>query len=198
MINLLPPELKDQYIYGRRNTVLRRWALAMGFGIAGVAVVTFTGLFFMEKSIVTYRGQVNATSQHLADENLEKTREHSKQVSADIKLATDVLSKEILFSKLLTQIAKVIPPRTSLTDLNISSDQTGLEIKALAADYLSAAQLQVNLQDPANPIFAKADIQTITCGGQSADPKYQCTVTIKALFKQNNQFLYLNKDSKAQ
>lgn len=195
MINLLPPELKQHYEYGRRNTVLRRWATALAFGLLGVCIVTFGGLFMMEKSIITYRKQVGDSNQSLTQQHLAQTRDQAKQVSGDIKLATDVLSKEVLFSKLLTQIAKVIPPRASLTDLNISKDQASIEIKAVAADYLSATQLQVNLQDPANQIFSKADIQTISCkNGTTTDTRYPCSVTIKALFNKNNQFLYINKD----
>jgi Tfp pilus assembly protein PilN len=193
MINLLPPELKQQYVYGRRNTVLRRWATAMVFGLAGVAIVAFAGLFLMQQSIVTYRGQVSSSNQLLDSQKLEQTRAHAKEITASVKLAEDVLAKEILFSKLITQIGKVTPPNTSLTDLNIGKDQNSLEIKAVSSDYTSATQLQVNLQDPANKIFSKADIQTITCGTNATDPHYPCSVTIKALLNQNNPFLFITK-----
>lgn len=195
MINLLPPTLKEQYVYGRRNTVLRRWAVALAFGLVGVCVVTFGGLFMMEKSILTYRDKVNDAKQVLADEKLDETRKHAEDITGSVKLAVDVLSKEVLFSKLISQIATVIPSNTNLTDLNIGKDQDSVEIKAIAADYTSATQLQVNLQDPANKIFSKADIQAITCSsGGGSNPRYPCSVTIKALFSKNNPFLFINKN----
>jgi hypothetical protein len=194
MINLLPPDLKQQYVYGRRNTILRRWAVAMAFGLAGVAVVTFAGLFVMEKSIVSYRKQVGDTNQLLSQEKLDETRQQTKDITDSIKLSVNVLSKEVLFSKLITQIGKVTPSNTSLTDLNIGKDQTSIEIKAVSSDYTSATQLQVNLADPANKIFSKADIQTISCTSGTTDPRYPCSVTIKALFNQNNPFLFINKN----
>jgi septation ring formation regulator EzrA len=194
MINLLPPELKEQYVYGRRNTVLRRWAIAVTCGLAGVVVVTFAGLFMMEKSINHYRSQVAQSDQLLTDQQLDQTRQHAKDITASVKLAVDVLSKEIMFSKLITQVGKVTPPNTSLTDLNIGKDSTSLDIKAISLDYNSATQLQVNLQDPANKIFSKADIQTITCNDSAADPKHPCSITIKALFNQSNPFLFINKN----
>jgi Tfp pilus assembly protein PilN len=193
VINLLPPELKEQYIFGRRNTALRHWAVAMAFGLAGVALVTFSGLFFMEKSIISYRNQVADTEKRLADQNLDQTRKHAKDITASIKLAVDVLSREILFSQLLTQIAKVIPQSANLTDLTISQARGSIELKAVSADYTSATQLQVNLKDPANKIFSKADIQAISCSSGSADPRYPCSVTIKALFNDNNPYLFINK-----
>jgi Tfp pilus assembly protein PilN len=192
MINLLPTDLKEQYGYGRRNTTLRRWATALFFGLAGVLVVTFLGLFVMQQSIIKYRGQVSASQRSLEEQKLEETRAEAKDITESIKLATDVLSREVLFSQLLTQIAKVIPPNVSLTDLTISQAQSAIELKAVSADYTSATQLQVNLQDPANRIFSKADIQAISCNNPT-DPRYPCSVTIKALFSANNPYLFINK-----
>jgi len=192
MINLLPTDLKEQYVYGRRNVSLRRWAVALAFGLVGVVVVTFGGWLLMQRSITQYQGQVATAQDSLKKQDLDGTRAHAKAITDSIKLATNVLSQEILFSQLLTQVAKVIPSNASLTDLDISTDQSSIEVKAVAADYASATQLQVNLQDPANKIFSKADIQTITCNG-GQDPKYPCSVTIKALFSQNNPFLFINK-----
>lgn len=192
MINLLPPDLKEQYTYGRRNVSLRRWAISLLFGLFGVALVTFAGLFYMEKSIVTHRADVARAEQLLKEQKLEETRESAKNITGSIKLAVDVLSKEILFSQLLTQIATVVPPNTSLTDLTISKEQDNIEIKAVSADYVSATQLQVNLEDPSNKIFSKADIQSINCSSTQAS-RYPCTVAIRALFSKDNPYLFINK-----
>ncbi len=106
-----------------------------------------------------------------------------------------VLSREVLFSKLLTQIAAVTPTNTSLTDLSISNVAGSLDITAISSDYQSATQLQVNLEDPRNKIFSKADIQNITCNPDATDPRYPCSVRIKALFSDDNPFLFINKSA---
>jgi Tfp pilus assembly protein PilN len=193
MINLLPPNLKEQYTYGRRNVSLRLWAASLMLGLIGVVVVTFAGLFYIEKSIVSHRAQAADAEQLLQQQNLEQTRAEAKNITGSIKLAVDVLSKEILFSQLLTQIATVIPPNTSLTDLSINKEQDNIEIKAVSADYTSATQLQVNLEDPANKIFSKADIQSISCTNGQQDARYPCTVAIRALFSKDNPYLFINK-----
>src|SRR5664279_4221698 len=158
MINLLPTDLKQQYIYARRNTVLRHWALALLFGMIGVAVVTTAGLLYMQKSTDTYSRQVISTHDSLEAQQLTHIKQHSEDITNSLKLVVQVLSREVLFSKLLTQIASVMPPNTSLTDLSISQVQGALEISAASTNYESATQLQLNLQDPANKIFNKADI----------------------------------------
>ena len=197
MINLLPTDLKQEYLYARRNTSLRRWAFALLFGLVGVGLVTTGGLLYMQNSIDTYSRQVVQSEDSLKEQKLNETRKHSEDITNSLKLVVDVLSREVLFSKLLTQIAAVTPAQTSLTDLSINSVQGSLDITAVSSDYQSATQLQVNLQDPANKIFSKADIQNISCNPTATDPQHPCTVTLKALFATNNPFLFINKTSRS-
>lgn len=195
MINLLPPDLKEQYLYGRRNTVLRHWAFAMAFGLVGAILITGAGLFYMQQSIAHYQQQVAATEQLLKEQKLAETQKKSEEITANLKLAVNVLSKEVLFSELLKQIGAVTPPNTALTDLSISEVSGAIELTAGSSDYTSATQLQANLEDPANKIFSKADIQNITCSTtpNSANPRYPCTMRLRALFAKDNPFLFINQ-----
>ncbi len=195
MINLLPTDLKQEYIFARRNTRLRHWAFGLLFGLVGVGLVATGGLLYMQRSIDDYSHRALVASDDLRVQKLDETRKHADDITGSLKLVVQVLSREVLFSKLLTQIASVTPSNTSLTDLSISQTQGSLDITAISTDYQSATQLQVNLADPANKIFSKADIQSITCSGSSSDPKYPCTVSIRALFANNNPYLFINKSS---
>lgn len=193
MINLLPTDLKEQYSYARRNSGLRRWAFALLFGLVGVGVVTTGGLLYMQHSIDTFSSQVLSTQSSLKDQKQDQTKQQSEEITSSLKLVVNVLGREVLFSKLLTQIAAVTPAQTSLTNLSISNVQGAIDITAISTDFKSATQLQVNLQDPANKIFSKADIQNIACSANAVDPRYPCTVAIRALFAANNPFLFINK-----
>lgn len=193
MINLMPNDLKEQYLYARRNSQLRRWAFALLFGLVGVGLVGTGGLLYLQQSIDDYSQQVVSLEDTLEKQQLKETRQKSEDITSSLKLVVDVLSREVLFSKLLTQIGSVTPPNTSLTDLSISKVQGSLDITAISSDYASATQLQVNLSDPDNKIFSKADIQNITCSSNPTDPRYPCTVTLKALFAENNPYLFINK-----
>ncbi len=197
MINLLPTSLKQEYVYGRHNSVLRRWVFALLFGLIGVGIVTTGGMLYMQRSIDDYSHRALAIQDTLKLQKLDETRKHSEDITNSLKLVIQVLSREVLFSKLLTQIASVTPPNTSLTDLSISKVEGALEITAISSSFESATQLQVNLQDPNNKIFSKADIQNIVCNTNSTDPRYPCTVTLRALFSNNNPFLFINKTAPA-
>lgn len=193
MINLLPPDLKQSYIYAQRNTHLLRWIVAFLLAIVGLGVIATYGYLYMNKSVTDYSHKVASTQTTLKDQQLTQTEAQVKDITNSLKLVVQVLSKEVLFSKLLTQMATVIPANTLLTQLNIAKVQGSIDITAITANYNTATQLQVNLQDPANKIFSKADIENITCSPQSAqDPRYPCTVSIRALFATNNPFLFIN------
>lgn len=197
MINLLPPALKQDYRYGAKNTVLLNWVTAFVVAIIGLGLLATYGLVTIQKSSDSYAGQVATSQAQLQKQNLKGTEKQVKEISNDFQLVVKVLSKEILFSKLLRQIATVVPSNTILTGLNINpSTSTGVDITAAAANYTAATQLQLNLQDPSNQIFSKADIVNISCGGTSGS-NYPCNVQIRALFSNSNPYLFINSDKKA-
>lgn len=192
MINLLPPETKQDFLYGARNTTLLHWATAFIVGLIGLALITTYGLVTIQKSANSYASQVASAQQQLKDQNLEGTEKQVKELSSDFKLVVQVLSKEVLFSKLLRQIATVIPSNAILTGLTINQTSGGIDITAAAKDYDTATQLQLNLSDPTNKIFSKADIVSINCSTSAQNAEYPCAVQIRALFSNSNPYLFIN------
>jgi len=192
MINLLPPDTKQDYLYGARNTMLMHWAVAFVFGLVGLGLLATYGLLTIQKSSTSYASQVAMARQQLADQNLQGTEKQVKELSGDFKLVVKVLSQEVLFSKLLNQMATVIPANTILSGLTINQTSGGIDITAKSSDYNAATQLQLNLQDPANKIFSKADIVSINCSASSQDSTHPCSVQIRALFSNSNPYLFIN------
>lgn len=197
MINLLPPDLKRDYLYGARNTMLMNWALAFAAGLLGLGMLATYGLVTLQKSSTSYSTQVSMAQQQLDDQNLKGTEKQVKELSSDFKLVVQVLSKEVLFSKLLRQIATVIPSNAILTGLTINQVSGGIDITAAAKDYETATQLQLNLQDPTNKIFSKADIVSISCSASAQNASYPCAVQIRALFSNSNPYLFINSKGSA-
>lgn len=194
MINLMPPEKKEVIWYARRNSILIKWGLGIGFAGLGVLLVAAGGLFYLKHESKSYQKSIDTTKALLNQQNEEATLKRSEEMKGNLQLAVDVLSKEILFSKLLTQIGKAIPQGTVLEKLNLTSDlQGGLDISIGAISYQTGVQAQVNLADAENGIFEKADLGAVTCVPEEEE-KYPCTATIRALFsKDNNEFLKLNQ-----
>lgn len=191
MINLLPRQQKEHIAFARRNTVLRKWALASFIGVMGILLVLAAGFVFINHSSKAWQKQVDETQTQLKKQKLEETQKRVTEISDSVKLAGQVLSKQILFSRLLEQVGGAMPPKSALQSLTISSTEGGIDLTAAATDYQAASQVQVNLSDPANKIFEKADIVSITCqDNPDGTLQYPCNVTIRALFAKNNTFQY--------
>lgn len=196
MINLLPPETKQSYRYALRNVVLARWLLAFALAFIGLGALGTGGVVYMQQLSHQYARQTDIIQEQLKQQKLTETQSHIQDMTNDFRLVVQVLSQEVLFSKLLEQIAATIPPNANLTNLNITQAAGGIDLTAVATDYTTATQVQVNLADPSNKIFSKADILNITCSSTAANPRYPCTVTIRALFSDNNPFLFINSSGK--
>jgi len=193
MINLLPPEIKLGYHYARRNVRLRRWVIMCVVALVGLGALTTFGLLRLHQANRQYTNQIASTQRLFKQEDFAGTQKQVQDISNSFRLVVKVLGQEVLFSELLKQIAAIIPPNTDLTGLNINQAQPGITISAMATNYTAATQVQVNLADPANKIFSKADIVSLTCGNSNnLNPNYPCTVTVQALFAANNPFLFIN------
>src|SRR5665213_2785037 len=198
MINLLPPEIKDGYRYARHNVMLRRWVVICLIALVGLGCLATYGLLSIRQSTVHYNNQIAASEAQFKQEDFAGTQAQVKDISNSFKLVVKVLGQEVLFSELLKQIAATIPANANLTGLNISQTQGALDISAITTEYNTATQVQVNLADPTNKNFSKADIINITCNPESAvDPHYPCTVNVRALFAKNNPYLFINSKAGA-
>ncbi len=192
MINLLPPETKENMLYARRNTVLLRWVFALLIAWVGVGLIFIGGQIYLSSTIKSTTASLEQSRQSLKDQKFDETTKQLEDLSNNTKLILQVLSREVLFSNLLRQLGSIVPPNTTLQSFQVDKLQGGLALQAAAKDIESATQLQVNLQDPANKIFEKADIESINCTAPDPDTEYPCQVQIRALFAKNNPYLYIN------
>lgn len=192
MINLLPDDLRENYTYARRNAALLRWTWAFAAGLGGLIVITLGGVFYMNQSVNALNSQVQHGQTLLASQHVDQVKQQTTEISNNLKLVVQVLSNEVLFSQLLKQVGTITPANVVLTGLSISKVQGAIDLNIASADYNAATQMQINLADPHNQLFSKADIISINCNSSNSDPHYPCTASIRALFNANNPFLFIN------
>lgn len=197
MINLLPLEAKESIFYARRNIRLRHWTISLLAGMVGILGIVGIGHLYLHNSINVYAAQVSQGNEELKAQNLEETQTKVQDLTNNLKLVAQVLQREVLFSKLLSQIGAALPSGSVLTSLSINKVQGGIDLQAAATDYQTATQVQINMHDPNNKIFEKADILSIQCAtattteGDPLKAQYPCTVQIRALFAKNNSFSFI-------
>ena len=196
MINLLPPETKRAYHYALINQKLLKWVTALVIGVLGLGAIGTYGWISVHRAVSTSSRQVVSLQQNLAANHLAASEANIQAIANDFTLVVKVLSQEVLFSKLLSHMAAAMPQGANLTRLNITTTAggSGLDITAEASNYTTATQVQVNLSDPSNGIFSKSDLVNIDCSPNSTpDKNYPCSVSLRAQFAKNNQFLFINQ-----
>jgi hypothetical protein len=201
MINLLPPAEKEAITFARYNTQLRRWIAGACVGLAGVLVVVLGGQMYLRQTTQSYESAIATSKQDLEQQKQTETLKQVKDIQDSLKLVVSVLSREVLFSKLLQQVGQIMPRGTVLESLSLSTEsetETAFDLTASAVDYQSASQVQVNLQDPNNKLFEKTDLINITCTPPAAGEAipYPCKATLRVLPAKDNPFLLLNEEAR--
>ena len=198
MINLLDSDSKENIIYARRNSILMRWLIGLSIGVFGIIVITLAGILFLNNASSETNNLIASTQKQLSDEKLGQVQSQISGISNNLKLMVTVLSHEVLYSQLFKQIGSVFPNGAALTGLNIPQGATGIDLQVDTKDYQTATQVQINLQDPSNKIFSKADIISIQCQPNiSRDVNgnivgYPCVEQLRAQFVANNPYLFIN------
>lgn len=195
MINLLPSDELQNILYARRNTSLVKWLAACAAAIVGVLLIVGTGRVIIDRSANQVAAQLATGQEQLKVQKLEETTQQVEDISASLKLATQVLSRQVMLSQLIPQIGSVLPSGTALSSLQLNKIEGGIDLAISATDFQSATQVKVNLDDPKNKLFQKADINNIDCAN-SEDPRYPCIATIRALFSDENPYSFINQGKK--
>ena len=130
MINLLPPDLKSEYRYARRNSALLNILGLIGFGVLGLALLAAAGVLYLQQSSKTYTAQAESIQQALVAQKQAETEKKVEEISSSLKLSVQVLSQEVLFSQLLKQLAVITPSNTRLSGISISQLQGAVDISA--------------------------------------------------------------------
>ncbi len=199
MINLLPSELKQSLAFAHHNTKLIKVIIGLGVGIIGIIIVVIGSLIYLQQETNIYKDSTAKAAITLEEQHEKETMGRVQDIGNSLKLVVDVLSQEILFSKLLRQVGSAMPPDTVLQDLKLSSELDGaIELQAGAKDYNSATQIQVNLEQGSDSVFAKADLIGVNCSSPTdgkSDP-YPCKASLTAVFSKDSDFKLLDKAKK--
>lgn len=196
MINLIPTEHKREIHFARLNAKLINWLIGCAIVFAGLAVITAGSLFYLKQDVSSYQRQIDDGNKQLVDQKETETLKQVAEMSGNFNLVVNVLSREVLFSKLLRYVGSVMPEGTVLQDLNLSRDGSrGLTLTIGATAYDRAAQALVNLQSDENLLFKGADATKIDCESNESKDPYVCAATIRTILTDDNPFLLLNQEA---
>jgi Tfp pilus assembly protein PilN len=117
-VNLLPPETRERQVARRQTTLV---------AVVGAAVIALLVLFYFLQVVaqsdvedqLQQQEQQNASLEQEAAE-LQKFEDLRTELQARRGLVTQTLAGEVLWSQILQDLSRVIPPSMWLTDLSAS------------------------------------------------------------------------------
>jgi Tfp pilus assembly protein PilN len=124
-VNLLPPETRERQVARRQTTIV---------AVVGAAVIALVALFYFLQVVaqsdvedqLQQQEQQNAALQQQAAE-LQKFEDLRTQLQARRGLVAQTLAGEVLWSNVLRDVSRVIPPSMWLTDLSATIGGGGVE-----------------------------------------------------------------------
>lgn len=184
MINLMPPETKRHIRAARTNVVLYRYCLlilATALLLGGVFAMGFLADLNDRKIVERIKTESEATAATYA-----KTRTQAESFAKDLRSAKTILGGNVSFSKLVLDIAALVPQGVVLNNLALGTNSKAdapIDLSARATSYNSAINLKNNLEN--SPIFEQVNIINVTQGdaaGQASDfaRRYPFTLSLKA------------------
>lgn len=190
MINLLPPSYASGIRFGRRNAYLRKWLLSAGLAIAGLLLILAAGWLYMDRQSKLLKENIAAIESQLLAQNLSGVQKDAQEISGNVKLIDQVLSRQVRFSELVQAIGRVLPPGTILSGLTLSKVDGAIDLSANTVDHESAARLAANIGDPKNELFDSVDIVSVKC--TTSNNKYKCDAVYRALFSKDAKKRFIN------
>jgi Tfp pilus assembly protein PilN len=211
MINLIPDEMRINNRYALHNVRLLRYTALALLTMASIVAITGLSILNMKRTETSMQQQSQEQKQKLA--TYKPLQDKSKQISDELTTINTLLSRQVNFSELLPNIAKIMPPGAVLRELDFSTSDIlsgatttpGSSAAASAASGQKPFLLQASVKDrtiastllenikASKDIFTDADIVSInqSTTGVSADAnslpsinsRYPYQVTINAYLK---------------
>lgn len=166
MINLLPPAIKEDRIFGKRNRILVGYAIAFVVTAILVILIMLISLRFVsaDKNTITKSINENETLINSLKSDTSELNKIVKRLSVTHELFKDTVS----FSELIPQIGSLLPEGTIINGLELTGGITDpLALTVRMNNPNLAPVVQKNLVE--SEIFEAADIITLNVGGQSDD-----------------------------
>jgi Tfp pilus assembly protein PilN len=175
MINLLPPELKIEIAYAKRNAIMVRYIMLT----VAIAVV-LTGAFIGSHLYLNQRLSDTAASIASKDTiaaSYKTVETEAKTLNSRVAAIKAIQDSQPKFSAVLSDLAKTVPKDVSISGLTLTGiDSTPVTISADAVTYQSAVDFRDALA--ASPRISGADIGSIT-GSAAAGFHVDITIGFK-------------------
>jgi len=162
MINLLPPAIKVEISYSRRNAILAHYLRTLVLAV--IVLATLFGGTEVYLSARVNAAEAEAEKRQAEAEAARGIENRAKALSERLSSAKAILASQSKFSALLDDMSKIMPAGTVLSGISLSGDEKRpLAISATAETYASALALRDTMSNSSR--FQNVDIQSVAAVG---------------------------------
>lgn len=159
MINLLPPAIKEQITYSKRNRIVMHYFWIVGLTVMLLAVVFASTLYYLNKKLEAAKADKAAKLSEIS--TYKGLQDSVVNLNSRISTIKKIQSGQAKFSGLLADLAKSMPSGAALTTITLTGDdKKPVSVSALADSYKTAVGLRDTLA--ASSRIMAADIQSVS------------------------------------
>lgn len=176
MINLLPEESKREIRAARSNVKLSNYIVVLVLGVMFLALAII-GVYFV---LISTKSNADKLLSAKKSESASYTTAASQGAAlrSGLSTAKTILDQEVLYTKILTSIASLMPSGVVLDSLSLSPSTFGTPttMQFYAKTTKDALALKDSLQTSA--LFSNVSFQTLSNNSQSPDYPVNATLNI--------------------
>ena len=168
MINLLPSDLKQQYAYSRKNSILR-WIIVVTIVIGSLSsALVIAGDLYVSNLAKTAESDLIAKQAEIS--RYRKDEQKAKELNANIESIADASSKTTKFSDVILSIRGLLPAGSYVETINLDGKaESPLQLGLIAKNKTVALNVHDAFADSEQ--FSNVDIMRFSKDSNSKDSK---------------------------
>ncbi len=168
MINLLPSDLKQQYAYSRKNSILR-WIIVVTIVIGSLSsALVIAGDLYVSNLAKTAESDLIAKQAEIS--RYRKDEQKAKELNANIESIADASSKTTKFSDVILSIRGLLPAGSYVETINLDGKaESPLQLGIIAKNKTVALNVHDAFADSEQ--FSNVDIMRFSKDSNSKDSK---------------------------
>lgn len=170
MINLLPPETKQQIKSARNNLILIRYLFILGISAIFLAIACLTTYYFINNTSLL-------SDPTLTNSSSSKLQTDANTIKTNLATAKNILDQQVSYGKVINAINNALPTGTKVDNIALNDGSFGtttkLAVLATTADHSNA--LKTNFTG--SQYFSNYKLDSTTAS-QDPSSKYPFTLNI--------------------
>ncbi len=159
MINLLPPAIKADLVYARRNAILRWYVLLTMVVVVLMAALLLSGIWYAGREVVSTERDLASAQTELSA--YQDTEAEATSLRDTLGAVQELFEMQADYLAVLRDIERATIPSARLETLTLSGDDTKpLVLQFTVPSETAAASLRISLEN--SDRFSFVDIESIS------------------------------------